>query len=121
MNEAGVKSGAVYLYSLVDFVDKETIPEPFTTLYGTMFGGGEFGNAVALSRDGKRLIVESRSENDETGAIRDYDIVGTAVTMKSEFLGSTPSGRAGWSVAISGDGNRRNEGRVTWRWLCSNI
>ena len=104
LNEAGVKSGAVYLYSLVDFVDKETIPEPFTTLYGTMFGG-EFGNAVALSRDGKRLVVGSRSENDETGAIRIYDIVGTAVTMKKEFLGSTPSGRAGWSVAISGDGN----------------
>ena len=104
LNEAGVKSGAVYLYSLVDFVDKETIPEPFTTLYGTMFGG-EFGNAVALSRDGKRLVVGSRSENDETGAIRIYDILGTTVTMKSEFLGTTPSGRAGWSVAISGDGN----------------
>jgi hypothetical protein len=104
LNEAGVKSGAVYLYSLVDFVDKETIPEPFTTLYGTMFGS-EFGNAVALSRDGKRLVVGSRSENDETGAIRIYDILGTTVTMKSEFLGTTPSGRAGWSVAISGDGN----------------
>lgn len=114
LNEAGDATGAVYLYSLDDFsngivtsveIDGESEtkpeqPEPFMILYGKV-GGSEFGNAVALSRDGKRMVVGSRAENEETGAMRIYDINDNIVTMRSEIVGITAAGRAGWSVAVS--------------------
>ena len=110
LNEVGVVAGAVFLYSLVDFsngiptpidiLQGDIKPEPFMVLYGKV-GGSEFGNAVALSRDGKRLVVGSRSENQEMGTMRIYDIIDNVVTMRSEIVGITEMGRAGWSVAVS--------------------
>ena len=69
-------------------------------LYGKV-DFSEFGNAVALSRDGTRLVVGSRSENQEMGAMRIYDIIDSVVTMRSEIVGIIDVGRAGWSVAVS--------------------
>jgi hypothetical protein len=110
LNEVGVVTGAVFLYSLVDFskgiptpidiLQGDIKPEPFMVLYGKV-GFSEFGNAVALSRDGTRLVVGSRSENQEMGAMRIYDIIDSVVTMRSEILGIMDVGRAGWSVAVS--------------------
>ena len=111
LNEVGDDTGAVYLYSLIDFSKgivaietddgSEIKPEPFTVLYGKV-GGSEFGNAVALSTDGKVLVIGSRSENQEMGAIRIYEISENVAVMKSEILALTPEGgRTGWSVAVS--------------------
>jgi hypothetical protein len=110
LNEVGVVTGAVVLYSLVDFsngiptpidiLQGETKLEPFMVLYGKV-GFSEFGNAVALSRDGNRLVVGSRSENREMGVMRIYDIIDNVVTLRIEIVGITDVGRAGWSVAVS--------------------
>jgi len=111
-NELGEVTGAVYLYTLNALMnanasssEREGVtPEPFKILYG-QFSGDMFGNAVALSRDGRHLIVGSRSENEGTGAIRIYQISENDVTLEAVFAGQNLSGRAGWTVAISGDGN----------------
>mmetsp|Transcript_38003 Transcript_38003/g.69777 ORF Transcript_38003/g.69777 Transcript_38003/m.69777 type:complete len:202 (+) Transcript_38003:545-1150(+) len=113
LNEIGEATGAVYLYSLDGFItsvvssterNSATQPKPFEILYGQSTGD-DFGNAVALSRDGAHLVVGSRKENKVKGAMRIYQIIDDSVTLKYVFAGKNPSGRAGWSVAISGDGN----------------
>lgn len=116
LNEMGEATGAVYLYSLdaflSDIVSSTTAsdttslpPQPFKVLYGES-PGVQFGNAVALSHDGKHLVVGSRSGNAASGSMLLYSIVDGVVTTRVKFTGKRPqSDRAGWSVAISGDGN----------------
>ena len=76
MNEEGVDVGAVYIYSM----DRELSPpeeEEGLTLLQVLYGESskdEYGNALALSHDGKRLVVGSRSENNQMGAIRIYQL-----------------------------------------------
>ena len=114
MNEEGVDVGAVYIYSM----DRELSPpeeEEGLTLLQVLYGESskdEYGNALALSHDGKRLVVGSRSENNQMGAIRIYqldDNDGTSLTWTlmdgGVIKGEYPSERAGWSVSISPDGN----------------
>ena len=99
LNAYGVATGAVYLYSMEDSVydaggdsgiagdisgnPTDTIstrglatPTKATLLlelFGSEAADDEFGSAIALSRDGRRLVVGSRSENNEqNGAIRIY-------------------------------------------------
>ena len=114
MNEEGVDVGAVYIYSM----DRELSPpeeEEGLTLLQVLYGESskdEYGNALALSKDGHRLVVGSRSENNQMGAIRIYqldDNDGTSLTWTlmdgGVIKGEYPSERAGWSVSISPDGN----------------
>ena len=80
------------------------------TLQGVIFGasdGDEFGSSVGMSSDGSRIIVGSRSENDQSGAVRVYEWFGDSVWDADPviFAGGTPSEHTGWSVSISGDGN----------------
>ena len=87
---------------------------------GVLYGqssSNEYGNAIALSQDGNRLVVGSRSENGHTGAMRIYQqndgmAAGAATAAVSWSLmegglvsGQNPSERAGWSVSILADGN----------------
>ena len=44
--------------------------------------GGEFGGALALSSDGKHLVVGSRAEDSERGAMRMYEITDSAVLLR---------------------------------------
>ena len=109
MNDAGEATGAVYLYSF-EVSDDNTYsapPQLLNVIYGQS-SGDEFGNAVALSHDGNRIVIGSRSEADLAGAIRVYQR-STATTSWEQLgevtRGQNPMDRAGWSVAISGDGN----------------
>lgn len=108
LNVMGDDTGAVYLYSLGSFISTgsnvSSMPVPFEILYGPS-PGVEFGSDVALSRDGTRLVVGSRAEDESTGAVRIYQIVNESATLTDVFAGREPGGQAGWSVAISGDGN----------------
>jgi len=105
-NELGEATGAVYFYSLDDFVYNGIAapPRPFEIIYGQS-AGDDFGIAVSLSSDGTRLVVGSRAANSNTGAMHLYKILGDTVTLTEVIPGQTPKGQAGWSVAISGDGN----------------
>ncbi len=150
----GVTTGAVYLYSMDSVYDggggtgiDGNISESLTdsigvrglatttraTLLRELFGSesadDEYGASIALFRDGRRLVVGARSENNEqNGAIRIYergeedegsdgveDAANTnpaSATTNSWTLmekglihGQNPSERAGWAVSISSDGN----------------
>lgn len=107
-SDLGEDTGAVYLYSLGSFISSNASsvepPVPFEILYGPS-PGGEFGSDVALSRDGTRLIVGSRAENESTGAARIYQIASDSFSLVDSIEGREPGGQAGWSVAMSGDGN----------------
>jgi hypothetical protein len=76
-------------------------------VYGSEKADDEFGSALALSNDGKRLVVGARSENGQAGAIRIYEQNGgTWELMKGGLVaGKNPEVRAGWAVSISADGN----------------
>ena len=110
-------SGAVYLYSMNAISASSSLATDSLTLLQVIYGGGsgdEFGNAIALSNDGERLVVGSRSENEQAGAMRIYqrntDLLPTWTLMQGGIIsGETPEGRAGWSVSISGDGNGKCE------------
>lgn len=108
-------TGAVYLYSVGTEADANSL-SLLQVLYGQS-SSDEYGNAIALSLDGNRLVVGSRSENGHTGAMRIYQrndgmAAGAATAAVSWSLmegglvsGQNPSERAGWSVSISADGN----------------
>ena len=107
-NAAGTATGAVYLYTMASPIAKElTLVQ---VLYGSKNADDEFGNALALSNDGTRLVVGARSENEQTGAIRIYEQngggSGSWELMKGGLVNGKNSGvRAGWAVSMSADGN----------------
>ena len=105
LDDYGNHTGAVFLYT-VDSSEAESIPTLVQVLFGYS-SEDEFGNDVALSDDGNRLVVASRSENVQEGAIRIYDRTsGTdGWSLIGTIVGAGEGFRAGWSVAISGDGN----------------
>ena len=103
-------TGAVYLYSFDNpYGDgSSSTLTPLQVIYGE-YSSAEFGNAIALSKDGSRMVVGSRSENTQTGALRIYER--DAATSKwllmagGMIAGQNPSERMGWAVSISPDGN----------------
>ena len=104
MNAARAATGAVYLYSMGSSASELKLTQ---ILYGSESADDEFGNALALSDDGTRLVVGARSENEQAGAIRIYEQKGgTWELMKGGLVaGKNPEVRAGWAVSISADGN----------------
>ena len=82
-------TGAVYIYLLDAFIsgtslvgtDSADSLEPFQVIEGQS-PGGEFGGALALSSDGKHLVVGSRAEDSERGAMRMYEITDSAVLLR---------------------------------------
>jgi len=111
-NEDGVDTGAVYLYSMSkEGEDNTTSLTLLQVLYGES-SKDEFGNTVALSQDGSRLVVGSRGENDQMGAARIYEFeereeVASSWTLMNggAIIGAYPSGRTGFALSISHDGN----------------
>jgi len=105
LDDYGNHTGAVFLYA-VDSSNAGSVPTLVQVLFG-FSAQDEFGNDVALSDDGSRLVVAARSENVQEGAIRIYER--TSGTNEWYLLGTIVGAgegfRAGWSVAISGDGN----------------
>jgi len=111
-------TGAVYLYSLVNTARTGSNSlSLLQVLYG-LSSNDEFGNAIALSQNGNRLVVGSRSENGQRGAMRvferdDASVAAPAVDNAPSWSlmeggvisGQSPSDRAGWSVSISPDGS----------------
>jgi hypothetical protein len=102
LNEAGQSSGAVYVYEF----DGNGALTLIQVIYGQSIRD-EFGNAVAISDDGNRLVIGSRSEGSEqAGAVRVYSLsASTYVQLGNTISGTTDAGRAGWAVSISGDGS----------------
>ena len=103
-NAAGTATGAVYLYTMASPAAKElTLVQ---VLYGSKNADDEFGNALALSNDGTRLVVGARSENEQTGAIRIYEQKGGSWELMKGGLvyGKNTGVRAGWAVSMSADG-----------------
>ncbi len=104
-NAAGTATGAVYLYKMASPTAKELTL--IQVLYGSKNADDEFGNALALSNDGTRLVVGARSENEQTGAIRIYEQNGGGSweLMKGGLINGKNAGvRAGWAVSMSADG-----------------
>lgn len=112
-NEEGIDTGAVYLYSMTRGGEDNTTS---LTLQQVLYGESskdEFGNTVVLSQDGSRLVVGSRCENDQMGAARIYELEEEGGGEASSWtlmnggaiIGAYPSGRTGFAVSISHDGN----------------
>jgi hypothetical protein len=117
INENNIATGAVYLYSIDNINGDNGIGVRATkaTLLQELFGSetadDEYGASIALSQDGRRLVIGARSEDDEqNGAIRIYqrqeenEDVWT-ISEKGIIHGQNPSERCGWAVSISSDGN----------------
>jgi hypothetical protein len=71
-------------------------------------GKGEFGVSVALSADGNAALIGGPGDEGDTGAAWVFDRAGSAWTQQGEKLtgtGETGTGRFGYDVALSGDGN----------------
>ena len=65
MNENSVATGAVYLY-LMNSTSTTTSSTLLQELFGSESDDDEFGVAIALSRDGRRLVVGAGSESSYT-------------------------------------------------------
>ena len=96
VNEDGVRTGAVYMY--FNNPDKPNLdPVLFQTLYGEV-EASDFGNSVALSADGRLLVVGARFEKNN-GAMRIYTLADGAYSLVGMIEGQ-PKDRAGWSCAV---------------------
>jgi hypothetical protein len=65
LNENSVATGAVYLYSM-NSTPTTTSATLLQELFGSESDDDEFGVAIALSRDGRRLVVGAGSESSYT-------------------------------------------------------
>merc|ERR1712154_20388 len=68
-----------------------------------------FGSSVALSADGRRLVVGAPFNSEGgtySGKAYVYTIFGDDITLVAEFLGEAAGDYSGRSVAISDDGKR---------------
>ena len=100
-NEDDDASGAAFIYSF----DQNGTSSLLQIIHG-VGANSEFGNSVAISDDGSRLVVGSRSEGNQAGAVRIYSLSGSSYTQLGNTIIGTESSRAGWAVSISGDGSR---------------
>ena len=102
LNEVGdAVSGAAYVYSF----DKNGTSSLLQVIYGKN-DNDEFGSAIAISDDGRRLVIGSRSEASQSGAARVFSFSESSYSQLGDtIIGTIESGRTGWSVAISGDGS----------------
>jgi len=110
-------TGAVYLYALDNTATTDSNSLSLLQVFYGQSSNDEFGNAIALSQNGNRLVVGSRSENGQKGAMRVFqrDDASMATPMDNTpswslmeggvISGQSPSDRAGWSVSISLDGS----------------
>jgi len=108
------KTGLVRVYKRNDGVTNNT----YTPLgQDSMFGrasGDEFGASVSISNDGMRVVVGSRSfssssdmqKNGEVTIFQYSNISDSWTQMGSSIQGDAEKDRLGWSVSMSGDGNR---------------
>lgn len=81
----------------------------------SLFGASEYGRSISLSNDGLRLAVSAPFANDkyrklnETGVVQvfQHDIAaGTWDLIGNNIYGENAKDYAGWSVSMSGNGNR---------------
>mmetsp|Transcript_1118 Transcript_1118/g.2676 ORF Transcript_1118/g.2676 Transcript_1118/m.2676 type:complete len:474 (+) Transcript_1118:1781-3202(+) len=104
INGLGTPSGAVYIYE----IDSDGVNGTSQTWLQTIFGessGEEFGCAVSISQYGNEIVVGSRSGMGLTGAMRVFRRTNNTWAIQGDpIFGVSEGGQAGWSVAISGDG-----------------
>ena len=98
-NEAGDTSGAAFIYSF----DENGTSSLLQIIYGEGVNG-EFGNSMAISDDGSRLVIGSRSEGNQAGAVRVYSLSESLYIQLGNTIIGSESDRTGWAVSISGDG-----------------
>jgi len=83
--------------------------------------GAGGGQSVAISADGNRVVVGRPAEGSSRGEVKVYEINGNAASVIATIGGdiTSPQGRFGASVAISGDGKRivvGAPGRYEYGW-----
>jgi len=107
------KTGLVRVYKRNDGDTNNT----YTPLGQDLFGrasGDEYGSSVSISNDGMRVVVGSRSfssssdmqKNGEVTIFQYSNISDSWTQMGSSIQGDAEKDRLGWSVSMSGDGNR---------------
>lgn len=69
--------------------------------------GDNFGDAVAISADGKRIAIASNAHNEYTGHVKIFDEEnGVWTQVGNNINGENIGDTFGWSVALSFDGKR---------------
>lgn len=63
-------------------------------------------HTISLSGDGRRLAIGSHRENGSRGAVRVYELTGSAWTQVGGALSEATLGQFGFSVSLSTDGSR---------------
>lgn len=110
------RKGEVWIFNL----NSANINTPTKILSGHS-ANSEFGNVVSFSFDGHFLAIAARRDSEnghESGAVRVYKKVGSHNSLDWIQIGSTivdniPGNMSGWSIALSGDGNRIAVGSCT--------
>lgn len=93
-------TGAVFLF------DRNENPkfQPLI-IYGSG-AGDEFGNAVAMSRDGQRIAIGAPHEEGAAGSVRVFGFSdGIWTQMGDTIRGQQPNDMLGYSLSLSGSGN----------------
>ncbi|KAL7554712.1 hypothetical protein ACHAWF_018678 [Thalassiosira exigua] len=82
-------------------------------LFGETVAGNNIGDragfSVSLSNDGSTLAVGAfTSSNDliKSGSVSIYKLEGSSLSHKHDFFGATDGAQFGYSIALSGDGER---------------
>ena len=82
---SGEVTGAVYLYSVTESGGASSL-RLLQVLYGQS-DGDEFGNAIGISQDGSRIVIGSRSEGQQAGALRVFQLDSeTSSSLADSFL-----------------------------------
>ncbi|KAL3793759.1 hypothetical protein HJC23_013321 [Cyclotella cryptica] len=88
------------------------VPLGIDSMFGTS-SGDEFGSAVSISNDGKRVVVGARSRSvsgkDKNGEVKVYEYsesLGSWSQIGNAIVGLEDLDRLGYAVDISGDGGR---------------
>jgi hypothetical protein len=99
--DEGYSNGAVYVYKYLN---------SSWSLHGQILYGGEnsddFGEKVAISKNGQYLACSSISHNDDTGYVKVYKFVTNQwVQVGSTFIGEEEGSEFGFSLSFSEDGS----------------
>ena len=100
-------TGAVYLYARAAVAAPGAVPARSWSLRQALYGAAprdEFGNAVALSRDGRRLAVGSRSADRQGGGLRVY--------QRGTGAAASVDGEDAWDVGAASASNASEAGAL---------
>lgn len=87
------------------------------TLAAPTSASSSFGTSVAISGDGKKVVVGAPGTGTETGTATFFNkAVDGSWTAVGQFAGDSASARLGWSVALSQDGSTAAVGASGYKY-----